>query len=68
MIENQKPRLEDATDEEIVEAEKEGGKVHLPISLFVLAGVLLICVIVCIIVICNVSPTGLKTIVDSSSK
>lgn len=49
MIENNKPRLEDATEEEVANAENQ--KLGFPIAGAIICGVLVLAIVVCIIVI-----------------
>ncbi|MCQ2776326.1 MAG: hypothetical protein MJ217_01215 [Bacilli bacterium] len=51
MLENEKTRLEDAEEGEVVDLEKDNSKIHFPISGLVLIGVLIVCIVICIIVI-----------------
>ena len=48
MLENNKTRLEDATEEEI---QNSDGKVHFPLTGIIVLGVLVVIIIACIIIL-----------------
>lgn len=51
MLENTKTTLEEAEEGEVVDTEVDNSKIKFPISGLILIGVLVVCIVICIIVI-----------------